>query len=97
MSIEPFSLPYSETAVDDLRYRLAHTRWPDEIPGSGWEYGVDLHFMRELCDYWKNQFNWKAQLEKLSAFHHYLCCRGWHRHSFHSRARPGAPRPSRSF
>ena len=37
LSIEPFSLPYSEAAVEDLRLRLARTRWPDEIPGSGWD------------------------------------------------------------
>ncbi len=60
MNIEPFPLPYSESAVEDLRLRLAQTRWPDEIPGSGWEYGVDLNFMRQLCDYWKDQFDWKA-------------------------------------
>jgi len=73
VSIESFSLPYSEAAVEDLRLRLARTRWPDEIPGSGWTYGIDLNFMQRLCDYWKDEFDWKAQLDKLSAFHHYRC------------------------
>ena len=94
LSVEPFSLPYSEAAVEDLRLRLARTRWPDEISGSGWTYGIDLKFMQRLCDYWKDQFDWKAQLEKMSAFHHYRCTRRWRRHSFHSRARLGpAPIP----
>jgi len=44
MTIEPFSIPYSQAAVDDLRDRLAQTRWPDQIPGSGWEYGANLDF-----------------------------------------------------
>ena len=73
MRAEPFSLPYSEAAVEDLRLRLARTRWPDEIPGPGWTYGVDLTFIKLLCDYWKNEFDWKAQLAKLSKFHHYRC------------------------
>ena len=71
-NIKVFTLPYSDAAVQDLRSRLAQTRWPDEIPGSGWEYGVDLEFMRELCGYWKDQFDWQAQIQNLSAFHHYL-------------------------
>ena len=69
--IKAFTLPYSDAAVEDLRSRLAQTRWPDEIPGSGWDYGVDLEFMRKLCGYWKDQFDWQAQIQKLSAFHHY--------------------------
>jgi len=36
MAIQSFSLPYSESAVEDLRARLQRTRWPDEIHGSGW-------------------------------------------------------------
>ena len=69
--IEPFSLPYSDAAVKDLHRRLEQTRWPDEIPGSGWEYGMELGYMREICEYWKNHFDWKAEVQALSAFHHY--------------------------
>ncbi|NYF80409.1 pimeloyl-ACP methyl ester carboxylesterase [Granulicella arctica] len=57
--------------MDDLRDRLARTRWPDEIPGTAWEYGFDLAFLKDICDYWRHQFDWKAQVEKLSSFHHY--------------------------
>jgi pimeloyl-ACP methyl ester carboxylesterase len=71
MSIEPFSLPYEASAVDDLRQRLKQTRWPDSIVGSGWDYGTDLEFMHDLCDNWQNEFDWKQQLEKLSGLHHF--------------------------
>ena len=60
LSIETFAPPYSEAAVEDLRLRLARTRWPDEISGSGWTYGVDLNFMQRLCEYWRDEFDWKA-------------------------------------
>ena len=94
MSIEPFLLPYSEAAVQDLRSRLAHTRWPDEILASGWQYGAALDFMRRLCDYWKDQFDWKAQIEKLSAFHHYRCTRyGIGIHLIHERGKGPSPLP----
>lgn len=94
MNIQPFSLPYSDAAVDDLRFRLAHTRWPDAIPGSGWEYGIDLTYMRGLCDYWRVQFDWKLQLEKMSAFHHYRCTvDGIGIHFIHERGKGPAPMP----
>jgi pimeloyl-ACP methyl ester carboxylesterase len=94
MSIEPFSIPYSEEAVDDLRARLARTRWPDEIPGSGWEYGIGLDYMREICHYWREQFDWKAQVEKLSTLHHYrYTTQGIGIHFIHERGRGPAPMP----
>lgn len=71
MSLQPFTLPYSQSAVDDLRDRLGRTRWPDEIRGSGWAYGFDQGFLKEICAYWKDQFDWKAEIERLSVLHHY--------------------------
>jgi len=41
-----------QVALDDLRERLVRTRWPDEIPATGWEYGADLTSMTELVEYW---------------------------------------------
>jgi pimeloyl-ACP methyl ester carboxylesterase len=86
MAIERFELPYSEAAVDDLRVRLERTRWPDEIPGQGWERGVDLAYLREICAYWREKFDWKAQIGKLSAWEHYRYVAGDTRvHFLHAR------------
>ncbi len=71
MAIEPFAIPFSQSAVDDFRDRLARTRWPDEVQGADWQYGFDRGFLQEICRYWIDQFDWKAQVERLSAFHHY--------------------------
>ncbi len=70
MSIETFQLPYSERAVEDLRDRLARTRWPDTIPDSGWEYGFDLEYLRRICRYWREEFDWKAEIERLKGLQH---------------------------
>jgi len=94
MSVEPFPLPYSEAAVEDLRSRLARTRWPDEIPGSSWDYGFDLGYLRQLCDYWKDRFDWKAELATMSAFHHYRCTvDGVGIHFIHERGKGPHPIP----
>jgi len=70
MAIQPFDLPYSERAVRDLRERLARTRWPDTIPGSGWEYGFDLECLQSICRYWREKFDWKAEVTKLRDLQH---------------------------
>lgn len=71
MPIVPFVLPFSQLAVDDLRDRLARTRWPDEIPGTAWEYGISLKFLQDICRYWQDRFDWKRQIDQLSRLHHF--------------------------
>ncbi len=94
MALEPFSIPFSQQAVDDLRVRLDQTRWPDEIPDSGWAYGFDLRFLQEICGYWRERFDWKAQVEQLSAFHHYrYSSDGVRTHFLHERGKGPAPIP----
>jgi pimeloyl-ACP methyl ester carboxylesterase len=94
VSIAPFSLPYEASAADDLRLRLKQTRWPDSIVGSGWDYGADFEFVRDLCDYWQHQFDWKVQLENLSSLPHYrYTSDGVKIHFIHERGRGPNPVP----
>jgi epoxide hydrolase len=53
--------------VDDLMERLARVRWPNELPDADWAYGVPLGFLRELVDYWRTEFDWRAQEARLNA------------------------------
>ena len=64
----PFRLDVPDDVLDDLRERLARTRWPDEIAGSGWDHGADLAFMQRLTAHWIDSFDWRAQEAKLNAF-----------------------------
>jgi pimeloyl-ACP methyl ester carboxylesterase len=65
---QPYRLDVHDDVLDDLRERLTRTRWPDEIPESGWQYGSNLAFMRRLTERWRNTFDWRAQEAKLNAF-----------------------------
>ncbi len=60
-TIEPFEIHIDEGVLDDLRARLALTRFPDELPDSGWEYGFPLGYLRELVEYWRDGYDWRAQ------------------------------------
>lgn len=71
MQVEPFQVSISQDILDDLRYRLERTRWPDEIEGSGWRYGANLAYMKELADYWLDEFDWRVQEKKINSFANY--------------------------
>ena len=58
MAITPFKVEVPDNVLQDLKERLARTRWPDEIPGSGWDYGSNLDYIKELVDYWRAKFDW---------------------------------------
>src|SRR5262245_37276906 len=60
-----------DAVLDDLDRRLEATRWPGEIPGSGWDYGANLGYVQALVAYWRARFDWKAQERRINAFHHY--------------------------
>ncbi|RKT84621.1 Pimeloyl-ACP methyl ester carboxylesterase [Saccharopolyspora antimicrobica] len=66
--ITPFHLDVPQHDLDDLRERLARTRWADEVPGLGWSYGPPLAYLRELAEYWRDGYDWRAQEARLNAF-----------------------------
>jgi pimeloyl-ACP methyl ester carboxylesterase len=71
-TIEPFRIAVPDAELDDLRLRLARTRWPDELPGTGWDYGVPLGYARELVEHWGTDYDWRAQEKRLNGFEQYL-------------------------
>jgi pimeloyl-ACP methyl ester carboxylesterase len=68
---EPFTLNVPDSAIADLNERLARTRFPDQAPGPAWAYGTDVAYMRELVDYWRSEFDWRAEEARLNAFPQY--------------------------
>ena len=68
ISSEPFVIAVPDLVLNDLQQRLALTRWPDEVPGSGWQYGSNLSYLKELVHYWQHQYDWRAQERLLNRF-----------------------------
>ncbi|MCE0765967.1 epoxide hydrolase [Pseudonocardia kujensis] len=63
--IEPFSPRASAAELEDLRTRLHATRLPDAPEDAGWSMGTDLDHLRELVEYWAEEFDWPAQEDAL--------------------------------
>ena len=70
-AIERFHIRVDDSVLEDLRGRLARTRFPDQIAGTEWEYGVPIGYLRELVEYWRDQYDWRAQEARLNQFAHY--------------------------
>ncbi len=65
-SIRPFQIEVEQSVLDDLQQRLARTRWPDTVEGAEWDYGVDLTYMQELAEYWRTEYDWRAEERRLN-------------------------------
>ena len=70
-AIIPFEINVPQDVLDDLKGRLARTRWPDEIGDAGWDYGANLAYMKEFAEYWRDEFDWREQERRLNAFDHF--------------------------
>jgi pimeloyl-ACP methyl ester carboxylesterase len=65
-AVRPFKIHVEDSVLEDLKERLARTRWPEQVEGSGWEYGVDLAYMKELVAYWQASYDWRKEEQKLN-------------------------------
>ena len=63
-----FRIDVPQADLDDLHRRIDRTRWPDEIPGVGWDRGVPLGYLRELAEYWRDSYDWRAAEARLNAY-----------------------------
>jgi pimeloyl-ACP methyl ester carboxylesterase len=70
--IRPFQIKISEAELDDLKDRLARTRWSGEIPGQGWSRGVPAGYLKGLAEYWAGTYDWREAEARLNTFPQFL-------------------------
>jgi hypothetical protein len=90
--VTPFRIETAEAELADLRARLRNTRWPERETVSDWSQGVPLGYLRELCRYWAEEYDWPARQRRLNALPQYrTVIDGLGIHFLHARSpRPGA-------
>ena len=57
--------------MDDLQNRLQNTRWTDKPENAGWNYGTNPQYLKELVDYWQNEYDWHTHKAKLNELPHF--------------------------
>ncbi|MEV5569697.1 epoxide hydrolase N-terminal domain-containing protein [Spirillospora sp. NPDC052269] len=66
--MQSFRIEIPQADVDYLHDRLVHARWPGESPGVEWARGVPLAYLKELAEYWRTQYDWRAQEARLNRY-----------------------------
>lgn len=90
----PFQIHIPQQILDDLRNRLVHTRWPDEVADAGWDYGTNPAYLKDLTQYWQSEFDWRAQEAVLNRFAQFRAeIDGFGLHFIHERGRGDRPLP----
>ncbi|MCJ7671081.1 MAG: epoxide hydrolase 1, partial [Acidimicrobiia bacterium] len=69
--IQRFEIRVEDAVLEDLRSRLALTRFPDQIDGTGWEYGIPIDYLRDLVEYWRDSYDWRVHEARLNEFEHF--------------------------
>ncbi|MEU1513120.1 epoxide hydrolase N-terminal domain-containing protein [Streptomyces sp. NPDC005811] len=66
-AVTPFRIDIPQADLDDLNDRLAHTRWPDQLPNVGWSYGIEQNYLADLVEYWRTGYDWRRHEARLNA------------------------------
>jgi len=64
--IREFQIEVTDEVLDDLKQRLSMTRWPNKETPEDWSQGIPLAYMKELCDYWQHEYDWRVREERLN-------------------------------
>ena len=67
-AITPFKVDITSAEIEDLRRRLAATRWPDAETTGDWNQGIPLAYMKEVCAYWATQYDMQRVARRLNAW-----------------------------
>ncbi|MFF0744601.1 epoxide hydrolase family protein [Streptomyces sp. NPDC004111] len=70
--IRPFRIDVPQADLDDLRDRLARTRWAPQLPGEGWERGVPVDYLQGMAAYWRDGYDWRGHEARLNGFPQFM-------------------------
>jgi len=70
--VNAFRIEVPDDVLDDLRARLARTRWPEAECVGDWSQGIPLAYTRDLADYWANKYDWRSREAALNRFDQFI-------------------------
>ncbi|MGI8665945.1 MAG: epoxide hydrolase family protein [Jatrophihabitans sp.] len=70
--MQPFRVEIPQAALDDLNRRLSDVRWPEDLPDVGWDRGVPISYLKELAEYWRSDYDWRAAEARLNGFEQFV-------------------------
>ena len=71
-NLRPFTVSIPGSEIDDVKQRLARTRWPDPETAGDWSQGVRVENARSLVGYWERGYDWRRLESGLNRFPQFL-------------------------
>jgi pimeloyl-ACP methyl ester carboxylesterase len=94
MHAEPFRIAVPDADVEDLRLRLARTRWADDLGNDDWRYGVERGWLEDMVRYWREDYDWREAERKINQLANFkVTIDGVPLHFVHMRGRGSHPMP----
>ena len=69
--IKEFTIDINEDQLTNIKSKIEHYPWPSIENMEGWTYGTNKKYLKELCDYWLKEFNWKKHEQLINSFKNY--------------------------
>ncbi len=93
-NLQPFQFCVADDELESVTNRVATYPWHEMPDDGGWDYGTNLEYLRELCAYWVNDFDWRAQEKRLNSFSHFTTpVDGINMHFIYEQGSGDAPMP----
>ncbi|MDN5284241.1 MAG: multidrug transporter [Mucilaginibacter sp.] len=72
MKITPYKVYTPDTSLDDLKFRIKNTRWPEPSPEVGWTSGTNQKYLQELTNYWLTEFSWRKVEDRINSYPNFI-------------------------
>ncbi|HZZ51119.1 MAG TPA: epoxide hydrolase [Pseudonocardia sp.] len=94
LHIEPFEIKVPDEALVDVENRLRNMRWPADVDNDDWKYGTSSKYLKELVDYWLEDYDWRTHENKINSFNNFKTeIDGVPIHFIHERGKGPNPKP----
>lgn len=70
-TIHPFKVTTSDDELEDLYRRIDQTRPVPSLEDSQFNYGFNSQYLQKVVSYWRNDFDWRRQIDKLNQYPHF--------------------------
>ncbi|MBX2882486.1 MAG: epoxide hydrolase [Granulosicoccus sp.] len=91
---KPFTVAVPDSTLEHINTRVNEYPWHEMPDDGGWEYGTNLDYMKEFCDYWVNHYDWRREEARINRFPQFTTTvDGIELHFIHEKGSGSNPRP----
>ena len=71
-TVTPYKINVPDETIEEIKSRVAAFPWHEMPSDGGWEYGTNLDYMKEFCDYWVTKYDWRKQEARINKFANFM-------------------------